>query len=875
MIKSLLKASLACVAMMASVSAFAADSVIPSGFSVTEPVPGSTVKQISVISFKSTSYTYLTLNPNVKIQINGKDVASVAELSGSAKSIVTYTLSTPVTEAGEYEIVIPQGAVSYSYFGDSNQSGQFKFSVEVIDDSYTPTETTIPSGFTVSPAPDSEVESISEITVNTTYMDMAAPASGKIKVDGNEVDVNIEVSGSFKDVLKITPVEAITAGGEHTVLIPAGLFTYNTWSADNIKNELFFFTLTVPGEGKDEPLPETPVIPNNFSISPAAGSEVEAISEIVVESMLYEGMEVYAGKSIIVDGNQIAVSGKKLDNWGSELEIKLANPVTTNGVHSVVIPAGTFKYSQMFGAASDNTEFRFTLIVANGDSDQPQKPTIITQQPEGTLNTYDRSGSYYYNYDGYLRTGAQTGTIDIVFADNNKVYLKDPVNNVPVGSWVEGTLNDAGTTITVKLGQYLYEDPEYGFVTLEMVEYDDDYEWFEPIDAEEVTYSVDGDKISLNGTYRKGKCLGVVWASYNEWAGNADYGTVYVPVVDVEQVVVPDGIEISTYIFKGNGYGDSALEYTVNVGFDENDMYIQGIFTDTPKAWIKGTVEGNNVTFRSPQYLGKASYGNRGDLYMVAVALENTIDIIDLVLTYDEEAQAYVNNTQYLVLNTSKSTVYMVEAISNFSISKVVTQATYPVPYHESFGTEASLNDYTVIDANHDNNTWYFSGGKMSYSYSPNAADDWLITPAIELEAGKSYAFTLQARSFASLYPERFEVKLGAAPTAEAMTAAVIEPTQVASDTMAPFTGKVKVETSGNYHFGIHAISDPDQFDLMVDDISVTEAEDDGVMGITRLDASDDSTVYSLDGRVVNSEGKTEGLHPGIYIKGGRKIIVR
>ena len=875
MIKNLLKASLVCIGMLASFTAAAADSVIPSGFSVTEPVPGSTVKQISVISFKSTSYTYLTLNQNVKVQINGQDVNATSELSGSAKSIVTYTLATPVTDPGEYEIVIPQGAVSYTYFGDSNQSGQFKFSVEVIDDSYTPTETTIPSGFTVTPAPDSEVESISEITINTNYMDMVAPATGKIKIDGNEMDVNIEVTGSWSDVLKLTLTKAITTGGEHTVLIPARFFKYNTFSSSNIESDLFFFTLKVPGAGSTDPEPETPVIPNNFSIEPTAGSEVESISEIVVKSILYEGMQVYAGKTITVDGNEIAVTGRQLDNWGSELEIKLANPVTTNGVHTVVIPAGTFKYSQMFGAASDNTEFRFTLIVANSDPEVPEKPTIIKQQPEGTLKTYDRTGNYYYNYDGYLRTGAQTGTIDIVFADNNKVYLKDPINNLPLGSWVEGTLNEAGTTITVKLGQYLHEDPEYGFVTLGMVEYDDDYEWFDPISADEVTYTVNGDVISLNGTYRKGKCLGVIWESYNEWAGNADYGTVYVPVVEVEEVVVPDGVEITPYIFKGDGYGGTSLEYTVNVAFDENDMYIQGIFTDTPKAWIKGTVDGNKITFRSPQYLGKASYGNRGDLYMVAVALENTYDILDMVLTYDEEADAYINDTQYLVLNTAKSTVYMVEAISNFSLNKVVTKDSYPVPYYESFGTSASLNDYTVIDANRDNNTWYFAGGKMAYDYCPNAADDWLITPAIELEAGKLYAFTLQARSFASMYPERFEVKLGNAATVDAMTTAVIEPTQVASDTMAPFTGKVKVETSGNYHFGVHAISEPDQFTLSIDDISVTEADEDGVLGITHLGDTDDATIYTLDGRVVRRTGNTDGLTPGIYIKGGRKIVIR
>lgn len=756
MIKALLRCTLACAGILSCLVAGAAETVVPSGFSVTEPVPGSTVKQISVISFKSTSYSYLTINSGVKVQINGTDVDATAELSGSAKSIVTYTLANPVTAAGEYEIVIPQGAVSYTYFGDSNSSGQFKFSVTVVDDSYVPTETTIPSGFNVTPKEDSEVESISEITIGTNYMDMVV-VGNKIKFDSEEVEVSAEVVGSWKDQIKITLPAPVTRGGKHTILIPAGFFKYNTFTSSNIDSDLFYYTLTIPG----------------------------------------------------------------------------------------------------------------------GNIEDPEQPVIITEQPEGQLKTYDRTGSYYYNYDGYLRTGAQTGTIDIVFADNNKVYLKDPVNNMPIGSWVVGDLNEAGNTITVKLGQYLYKDAEYGYVTLRMVQYDDDYEWFDPIATEEVTYTIQGEKISINGTYRKGICLGVVWEEYNEWAGNADYGTVYVPVVDVEEVVVPDGVEINQYIFKGAGYGDTALEYTVNVAFDESDMYIQGIFTDTPKAWIKGTVDGDKVTFKSPQYLGKASYGTRSDLYMVAVALTNTYDIVDLVLTYDEENQAYVNDSQYLVLNTSKSTVYMVEAISNFSLNKVVSKTAYTVPYYEPFNSNAALNDYTILDANGDKNTWYFNSGKMSYDYCPKAGDDWLITPAIELEAGKTYEFSLQARSFASMYPERFEVKMGAEPTADAMATQVIAPTQVASDTMAPFTGKVKIETSGNYHFGVHAISDPDQFTLSVDDIKVVEAEDDSVTEITMPEAAESNTVYTLDGRIVSRNGITTNLAPGIYIRGGKKIVVR
>ena len=69
---------------------------------------------------------------------------------------------------------------------------------------------------------------------------------------------------------------------------------------------------------------------------------------------------------------------------------------------------------------------------------------VITEQPAGELKTYDRAGYAYYVVNDFVRRGAQTGTIDIVFAADNKVYLKDPLSKLIVNTWVEGTLSDDG-----------------------------------------------------------------------------------------------------------------------------------------------------------------------------------------------------------------------------------------------------------------------------------------------------------------------------------------------------------------------------------------------------------------------------------------------
>ena len=506
---------------------------------------------------------------------------------------------------------------------------------------------------------------------------------------------------------------------------------------------------------------------------------------------------------------------------------------------------------------------------------------FVTEQPAGELKTYDRAGWAYYVTTDYVRYGAQTGTIDIVFAANNKVWFKNLMSKLETNTWVEGTLSSDGTTITVQLGQAVQFDSEVGqALMLKMFTYDEDDEEFYLTNDTEVKFTIDGDKISLQGTSRYGKVLGLAWAESNEWAGFADVGSVYTPAVTDVPVELPAGISSEVYKFKGTDYiGGTELNYNVNIAFDGNDAYIQGIFGDTPNAWIKGTREGSAIKFPSGQYLGLVA---TRPYYMLAVKLENTYAIEDLTFTYDETTETLTNTTQYLVLSASKNTVYLTQAISDITITKSKTGSAYEVPYTENFGSSASINDYTIIDGNNDGTTWRYNGmsGNVGYDWSmTNAADEWLITPAIVLEAGKTYIFTLKARSFTASMPERLEVKMGTAATAEAMTVNVIAPTEVATGDLTEFSGSVKATADGNFYFGVHAISDADNMMLVVDDISIVWDEDTpidpDVTGINAVNAENtDSTIYTLDGRIAGN-GNLNQLPKGLYIRGGKKIIVR
>ena len=86
-----------------------------------------------------------------------------------------------------------------------------------------------------------------------------------------------------------------------------------------------------------------------------------------------------------------------------------------------------------------------------------QPSRVITSKPEGELRTYERTGGQAIFPDmDKLGLDLQSGKIDMVFADNNVVYFKNILFNCSSAygtSWVEGTLSEDGTTITVPMGQ--------------------------------------------------------------------------------------------------------------------------------------------------------------------------------------------------------------------------------------------------------------------------------------------------------------------------------------------------------------------------------------------------------------------------------------
>ena len=140
----------------------------------------------------------------------------------------------------------------------------------------------------------------------------------------------------------------------------------------------------------------------------------------------------------------------------------------------------------------------------------------------------------------------------------------------------------------------------------------------------------------------------------------------------------------------------------------------------------------------------------------------------------------------------------------------------------------ASADDFaswTVIDANQDGSTWKYDAdaapSRVFYNYnSANQADDWLISPAIEIPADGSYVVSYEYKG--SAYSEAFEVYTGAAPTVEGMTAKIAEYNAVKDDVAGDL---IFIDAkAGKLHIGFHCTSNKDLFRLYINKVSVIEA---------------------------------------------------
>lgn len=177
----------------------------------------------------------------------------------------------------------------------------------------------------------------------------------------------------------------------------------------------------------------------------------------------------------------------------------------------------------------------------------------------------------------------------------------------------------------------------------------------------------------------------------------------------------------------------------------------------------------------------------------------------------------------------------MIKQLFLFSVSLLLSQNAFSFggdpeqggTYENVLETDAKFNEFTIINANGDDFTWYYvddemSGGLRSNRDKTTPKDDWLVTPAMRLEAGKEYKITLDMRARKIDAEEIFELKMGKEATVKGLTRAILPPTGITNTEGRRYIEFITVDETADYYIGLHGMSPADRSYLYFEYIGVS-----------------------------------------------------
>ena len=556
-----------------------------------------------------------------------------------------------ITEPGEYVLTIPKGAVIiYTIEGEVNELN-FHYTIP----GGSQPDVNIMDHIAITPA-EGEVESLQNfvitfggyaVTVNENAVPTLGDMDGGIMADDEGTTVFIDFE------------ESITEPGNYELKIPGNTIFYNGKAIDPL-----LFRYSIKGNS----------FYDQITIDPAEG-EVQSLQNFTITFPAYVGEIEYGATATLTNTTTGTVTQGEMTDVGFKVIAYFPDEITEPGEYVLTIPKGAVVIYTIEGEVNE-LNFHYTIP---GEDEK----VVIEEQPIGEMVTYRRSGKTRYLYEegeteedyfAEVRTGEQDGLMNIVYSDDNVVYLQQPVSACIYDGWVKGTLSADGKQITVPTGQLVAYTKSFDMgVEIALMSYDEaEQTYVADTEAKEVVYTIDDDgTIRLTGTrvdYVLGamnRCYGeTFWYLDGEWIGG-DFESVYTP--SSETIITPPAdLETTELIALSTQYLGEWEPYreTVKVGYDGNDFYVQGLTNLLPYAWVKGNVNGQTITIPSGQYLG-TYYGT--PLYLIAYPIGT-----DITMEVSEEG-VYTSRDNLLVSLSPTDIAYVVYYLG------MVLQPTYDV----------------------------------------------------------------------------------------------------------------------------------------------------------------------------------------------------
>lgn len=281
---------------------------------------------------------------------------------------------------------------------------------------------------------------------------------------------------------------------------------------------------------------------------------------------------------------------------------------------------------------------------------------LVTPPATATVEQwYTISGSIYVNTSSGMKPFDQNVNVAI---DGDDIYIQGLAYWFPDG-WIKGAIS--GSTATFPGGQFVGSD-DYG---PEYICASDDGETL----TENIVFNYKAEEGLLESVtaFILENSVTTEVSVYCYWV----QPTFSKKAPEAPQVVVaPEDLKTDEWAISAVDNFDDPVSGYVNIGFDGNDVYMQGLCTYLPEAWIKGTLEGTTITFAGDQYFGP--YDSYYDHYEFFLRSEG------VVFNYDAEAGKMTAKGEiYIYTDNLKGDVY-----NDPVLTKVFDKAATPAtPY--------------------------------------------------------------------------------------------------------------------------------------------------------------------------------------------------
>ncbi len=399
---------------------------------VVTPVEGSIVNEISTITCKTDqskpssthalSYSHST-EPSVYVKLineKGDSIARAQIADCEDNDGFTLTFEPAITEPGKYTVVMTD---SVYYIGEGYDATANEYEVSFEYTVIAAPEASIT--LTATPADESTVESLSTIILESEepIFGGTTPITAYNRADRKSYTGKLSVSPAKSNEAIIVFDEEITAKGEYTVDIPAGVVGDQTWYDNDYQtgkcNEYMVLYYTI---GDATPAGDL------FTTDPEANSTVTSLQHIVIS--VGDGKSDYSegnGKvtitgpdnTVLFSGDPDAIWPEDWNDPAYQFEINLAEEATAEGVYTMTIPDGYF-------LDADGNEVAGTTITWTIGGDAPTPKSLFTTDPEANSTVTSLKHIVISVGDGKSDYSEGNGKVTITGPDNTVLFSGDP-----------------------------------------------------------------------------------------------------------------------------------------------------------------------------------------------------------------------------------------------------------------------------------------------------------------------------------------------------------------------------------------------------------------------------------------------------------------